>query len=389
MACCQAAFTKENLIRDIDAYRDGITKDHVDPFTKISKSEFNSSIDSIKDHAGKCNKDELLVAIMQLNARIEDEHTNIHFDDSNYYPFNVYWFDEGIYVTGTDFAHSKIDLAKVISLNGVAVDALCHKLASLVPGKNNMSIKCRVPDLFNIPGVLHGLGITDSTYELSLMVLTNDGDTVTERFLPKPLRELHVDRPLVEKQLLRNKQKGNYWFNYDSVTKVLYFKYSRCMEEKGKPFGEFEAQLAKEVRKQKPDRIIIDLRYNGGGNSRVLTPFLAWFRGSRYDKKGKAFVLIGRRTFSSAVLASIALSRYTHAILAGEETSGSVNHFGDINFFELPATGLKVSYSTRHIVTNEHYDGTVLPDIRIADKFSDYVKGIDALLDYVSIVQVR
>ncbi|WP_262493747.1 S41 family peptidase [Niastella koreensis] len=65
------------------------------------------------------------------------------------------------------------------------------------------------------------------------------------------------------------------------------------------------------------------------------------------NSKGKLIVLIGKLTFSSAIMNAIELKRGTNAILVGEPTSGSVNHYGEVRAFRLPHTKIIIGYSTR------------------------------------------
>ena len=74
--------------------------------------------------------------------------------------------------------------------------------------------------------------------------------------------------------------------------------------------------------------------------------------------------------------------------LAGEPTSGSVDHFGSTGSFTLPNTGVRVSMSTKFIDT-----GTLLecaaglgvepiqPDVIVYQTLEDYLAGQDTLVD--------
>jgi len=83
------------------------------------------------------------------------------------------------------------------------------------------------------------------------------------------------------------------------------------------------------------------------------------------NKKGKLFVIIGRKTFSSAVLNTLDFKKHTNAIIVGEETSGKPNHYGEIKSFELPNSKLKVYYSTKYFKHYEKDIETIRPDVII------------------------
>ena len=131
-----------------------------------------------------------------------------------------------------------------------------------------------------------------------------------------------------------------------------------------------------------PGKIIIDLRENGGGSSAQLSDFIAYLGNSPLNKKGSIYVLIGRRTFSSAVLNAIKLKTFANAIFVGEETAGSVEHFGAERHYELSATHIPLSYSTKYFSPIKNYEGALKPDVLIEETFEDYKNGVDAALDY-------
>ena len=141
-------------------------------------------------------------------------------------------------------------------------------------------------------------------------------------------------------------------------------------------------KLKKTIDSTEPDKIVIDMRDNGGGYPKLLDPFIEYLRMNRLNKKGHIYVLIGRKTFSAGVINSAAIRWQTDAILIGEETSGDVQFFGGVQYVTLPATGLMVQYSTHYRETREKYEGSLRPDVTIPETLADYSQGIDAALQY-------
>jgi hypothetical protein len=54
-------------------------------------------------------------------------------------------------------------------------------------------------------------------------------------------------------------------------------------------------------------RLVVDLRLNGGGNSAILDPWITEIKSSPLNKKGHLFVIVGRATFSSAIMNAVRL----------------------------------------------------------------------------------
>jgi C-terminal processing protease CtpA/Prc len=164
--------------------------------------------------------------------------------------------------------------------------------------------------------------------------------------------------------------------------KCIYFRYSKFYDDKKFPFAPVQKGLVRAIDSIHPDKLIIDLRDNGGGRISMLNPFIEQLGRSSLNRKGHIYVLIGRRTFSAAILATAELKRRTYAITVGEETSGSVSHFTHVDYFKLPHTYLRVSYSNSFVSIGERYEGSLRPDVTTPETFANYIKGVDAALEY-------
>jgi hypothetical protein len=94
-------------------------------------------------------------------------------------------------------------------------------------------------------------------------------------------------------------------------------------------------------------------------------------------------VVLGRATFSSAILNAMDFKRLTNAIFVGEETSGKPNHFGEVKSFQLPTSKLSVNYSTKYFKMTDENVNTIAPDVKIEMSFSDFMKGVDPVYEWV------
>ncbi|MDR1348005.1 MAG: hypothetical protein LBJ63_06190, partial [Prevotellaceae bacterium] len=97
----------------------------------------------------------------------------------------------------------------------------------------------------------------------------------------------------------------------------------------------------------------------------------------------KTYVVLGRATFSSAILNAMDFKRLTNAIFVGEETSGKPNHFGEVKSFQLPTSKLSVNYSTKYFKMTDENVNTIAPDVKIEMSFSDFMKGVDPVYEWV------
>ena len=184
------------------------------------------------------------------------------------------------------------------------------------------------------------------------------------------------------------------------------------------------ADMFRRVAADSAQTLIIDLRGNGGGDSRLATRgwatrCCATSRPSRIAcrrKKigvflgpdgtivslpeapvahpaaepffsGAVCVLIGRQTFSSAADLADAIKTYRLATLIGEETGGRPNSFAEAYVFRLPKSQLAVSVSSARFVrasgdTSDHRG--VVPDIIASVSDADRRAGRDVARERAS-----
>jgi hypothetical protein len=174
-----------------------------------------------------------------------------------------------------------------------------------------------------------------------------------------------------------------YWFEYMNSYKTLYFQYNSCTEDHSFPHKALISQLIQTLNENQVDKLVIDLRYNPGGNSALLSPFFDSLSELKaLNRFKKLYALIGRSTFSSAFLHTIRL-KTEGAVLVGEPTGSKLNFFGEIEFFKLPNSGLTISYPTRYFNLFKKDKSTLIPDVQFPVLFHDYLTNYDPAIDYV------
>ena len=145
--------------------------------------------------------------------------------------------------------------------------------------------------------------------------------------------------------------------------------------------------MFKVIDKVQPDKLIIDLRQNRGGNYNKSRPLIESIKKRNFlNQKGKVYVITGRTTFSAAMVTSIFLKKETQAIIVGEPSRGHPNRADNVEHLKLPNSQLWVEYTTKvkkhwlELGTLNH----VPVDIEILQNFKgEYNKGKDSVLEYI------
>lgn len=375
------ALTKADYLADLQYLKDTLPKRHINLFAKITKQAFDQKIDELSANLQQPDPESFTTSLYALMVAIGDEHTHIEPVFTKVLPLKFNTFTEGIFVTATDQANSSILLYQLKGINGHPTDDIIKRCRAIVQNSNPSLFEVGLMSCLNNPAILKGLGIINTIQEAKFELAAPNGK-VSEHLITsadaKSTAELVLNGP--DNGMLSLKKNGNYWYAYDAAKHTLYVNYNRCAEQEGKPFEAFNKELFEVITKKKPARVVLDLRYNSGGNSAILQPFIDSVSASYLNRKDKFFVLIGKQTFSSALMNAVKLKRTTQATLIGQPTSGSVNHYGELRGFRLPHTKMIIGYSTRYWETWPGYDGPLKPDVNVTYSISNFRKGIDEAL---------
>ena len=104
------------------------------------------------------------------------------------------------------------------------------------------------------------------------------------------------------------------------------------------------------------------------------------------DPASQVFVIIGRQTFSSAVLNAIDF-RSLGATLVGEPGGWKPSGYGEVTNLVLPNSGLQVSCSTRKF--SDVLGNALLPDVPAVLSFADYMAERDPALEALNAVRTN
>ena len=93
--------------------------------------------------------------------------------------------------------------------------------------------------------------------------------------------------------------------------------------------NQFTDRLMKFIDDNDVEKLIIDLRWNNGGNTMLQPYFInSIIRNKKINTRGNLYVITGGRTFSAAQNLSTYLEQQTNAIFAVEPTGSSPNFVG-------------------------------------------------------------
>jgi hypothetical protein len=119
--------------------------------------------------------------------------------------------------------------------------------------------------------------------------------------------------------LYLKRQGDAYWFEYLDNLKLVYFQFNRVQNDAKETIAKFSERLFDFLEHHDVEKLVIDMRWNKGGNNFLNAPILeGLIRSTKINQPGKLFVIVGRNTFSAAMCGATKMERYTKAINGGE-----------------------------------------------------------------------
>lgn len=300
-------------------------------------------------------------------------------------PLRIRAFHDGLFVTEAGGAATPLLGAQITRVGALDSVALMRAWAQDWPGSDAWAHRW-AGELLQSPALLQAVGATSDPNAPLVFEGTRNGRRV--RASVRPARgegpELQaVTRPKTLPEQWRDQVGFGNFARFISDRAALYISVDQMSDEEGKDFEAFTRECAEALETPGAERILLDLRRNGGGNNFLLEPFRKRLLRSRFNRDNGIYVLTSPATFSAAQNPCTRLDRDTQALFVGEPTGGSPNHYGDAARYDCPATGLMAFVSTIPWFDSYPMDRRewIMPDLPAPSTFSDWSAGRDAALE--------
>lgn len=397
-------YSQHNNVIDWDAdlnfLQVELPKNHYNHYHLKSEKDFVDGIGKILQEKNKLSELDIAVKLQQLLASFGDSHTMVAWqqlvDPGKIMPLRFYWFKEGYHVIKTTADYQGLLGYKVLEINGYPLPLIADSMSTLMTLDNNAVIKKDLPGLMPLVQLLEYFGFTKAD-SVNLLLENQQGESFDYSVKPAIMNRQNTRSLAPDSIALCYKINKTYFA--DSILNnghIYYIQYNKCFsrefppqEFRGNPeqlpsFRVFKNKVIETINSNDFDKIIFDIRFNNGGNSVPGTELIRELSAiNKINVKGKLYVIIGRQTFSSAIINAMDFKNLTQAIFVGEETWGKPNHFGELKILELPNSGLKIQYSTKYFKNSDLDLNTIAPDYTIEEGFGDFIKGHDPIYDWI------
>lgn len=329
---------------------------------ELSLDAFNKEYKEIYNSIDKKTDVQVIMALMKLMVNVNDGHSNVFPPSRKEFqqavPLQFYFFKEGLYIIASDEKHKHLLGAKVLGFDKKTVDEVVKTLSPILARDNEMGVLYNLAGLVRYPLALHGAGLINSESTVELQLMDSDGKKFTAK-VETDMTAPRVDHKSVPENwitlyqvngkavpLYLRSPKTYYWFEQLPNSKTVYLQWNAVVNDKSESLREFTDRLFKYINDNDVDKLIIDLRWNNGGNTMLVPHFInSVIRNDKINKRGNLYVITGRRTFSAAQNLSTYLEQRTNSIFVGEPTGSNPNFVGEEDFITLPYSKLALNVS--------------------------------------------
>ncbi|MBN2322070.1 MAG: hypothetical protein JXR49_23545 [Acidobacteria bacterium] len=386
----EVGLTPEQWKEDLDFLAENLPKAHKNLFFRLPKKDFEAQVKKISESLPGMSDIEVRIALEKLIASIGDDHTNINaLSYSALYPIRFRQFQDGYYVTAARAEYRRAIGARLVKIGDTDIKEVYRRLIPLIPLENYLMIVIESPLKLTCADVLKGLHVLPDTDEGIFHF--EKGDRIYSMKIKAYPRDQqgelldHMDGASHKKPLYLSDRKANYWFRYLDDSHVLYIQYNSCNEMDSLSFADFTKRVMDKADSNPVDKVILDMRHNSGGASWLINPLLEAMKARpNLRRKNRLYVLTGNSTFSSGLMNTLQFKSILGARIIGEPSAQKPNTYGDLRSFDLPNSGMTVSYSVQYYrQVRWGNPAWIAPDVTVKTTTEDYFSGRDPVMEWV------
>lgn len=391
-------------------------------FADADRAEFQRRVRSLQDAAPRMSDAELMVELGRAVALSRNAHTRLYLvrnrTEVRRLPVRVWHFRDGFRVVRASADYKELLGCRVEKIGGTKIAEAARKVEGIKPGNASWQ-RYMSSYMLTSAEILAGSRIVADAESVAFE-FDCGGRKVKRAVAPLPLRRVSAPAeawwdlspfakrneatplsalPAEKAPLYLRRPDVHYWSERLPARGLLYFQYNRSMEMQGGPsLKDFGQALLAEAGREDVRALVVDLRFNTGGNLNLATPLM---EGLRDKVKGKQlFVITGRATFSAGI-SHAAQWKQWGAKVVGEEVGDELDMWAEGGNVELPNSKLTVHYSNGfHGYSTREYPArrpffldlsveTLKPDLPAETTWADYAAGRDPAMQLVEAATAR
>jgi hypothetical protein len=341
-------------------------------FSPAARAEADRQIAELKSEHVPLDRERFHVALLRITALADNGHTNLYYRkgaSQNITPLRVMLFADGLYVLRAKSAYADLLGARVESIEGRPTRDVIAALEQLHGGTEGWR-RTHAAIYVQSPEILYGDTIGSRPDQTQWTFRLPDGSEVT-RTLPGEVSGESEPRADMTRWLSPQKMKGepadwralisddadlplslrdfNSTFRRAWIAHgcTLFIQLKAIADADEQPICDFLNATTDEMRAHPPCNIILDMRFNTGGDYTKAAHFASHLL-DFVRPGGRIYLLTGPQTFSAAITttAFVKQAAGSRAIILGEPVGDRLAFYSEGNSGCLPHEDLCLHYAT-------------------------------------------
>lgn len=391
----QNVLSIEDWHTDLNYLVEKLKERHANLFHTYNEETFSQDINELKDLAGSISEKELVIRISELIANVGDAHTFLDIRNQKNWkykrlPLDLNYFEDGLFVVGANKNYKHLIGNEIVSINNHPIDTVISKVKKVGYNENSFTQLISVSRFIVYPDVLKRFGFINSVNSVTIEFQNNrkitKSDIISVEQDSIELVQVH-ENATTELPLTYRKTDSIFWYDYNHEDNLLYIQINKCTEDETHRFNTLSNDIVKTTSEKSPGKLVVDLRRNVGGNSRLTYPLI--YALTHFEKtvpKGQIFIITGRWTLSASIVLCDEINKFCNPIFIGEPTGAAPNLYGENSYWlTLPRSKLEVSYSSEWFQSAGPFvnDLWIAPDIYLPIQSEKYFNLEEPILDRI------
>ena len=360
---------REDLQFAVDTF---LTRDR--SFSPEAQTQFRGAIARLQQTVENKTDEQIIVGLAKAVALARNAHTRLYLvrnrSELRRYPIRVWWFPEGLYIVRTTPEYSALLGARILRIAERNVQQLKREVEPLYAGNAQWRTYMSAYTMTS-PDVLLGLGLIRGSGATQIEFVNRNGKRARREIEPLSLRrsdqpteswwDLCPTRPrddgawvsalsLTQSQLplYLQQTERQYWSQYLAKEQLYYIQFNRAGNApSGESLSDFGKRTLSELSSTIVRKIVVDVRFNTGGDLSIGRPFINQLGAFAKAHKIKIYVITGRATFSAGIYHAMQLRQFANAIVVGEPVGDILEIWSEGGNLLTPNSRLSLHFADR------------------------------------------
>jgi len=386
--CCVFGVSNAETLRlstdewraDLKFLANELPKRHANAFHHTSREQFESAVAKLDQNLTQLDAAQIYIGMVRIVNSVGDAHTYLRSPtDNDSFPLRIARFGKDYRVAQSAPELTKALGTRAVKINGTPIERVRDEILTITPQDETAYYQEALASSWMTIGIiLHGLGVTPVANTAEFTFADDTGQEFSIALHSASKAEL---QPVYTNLALFRQRPGEtFWYTWLPESRTVY-----CNFRGYKDLGKLAKGLFAMVKEKHPERLVIDLRQNGGGDYIVgLFNLVRPIRDlTEINQKGHLFVIIGPNTFSAAMSNAAHFRNETAAILVGRPIGEKPNSYQEPRECTLPNSGLTLRYSTKYYEFVKSGDNVIRPDQEVETPWLDFKDGRDPVLEWI------